>query len=390
MTYLKKIAFLVLFALWLHAAQAQTAGVAFNDSTWSELLQMAQEENKIIFMDAYTDWCGPCKKMSKEVFTDAEVAAYYNDHFINVKMNMEKGEGPGIAQKYQVMAYPTLLFFDGGGRVVHRAVGYHNTDTFMELGNAANDPAKRLAGMDDRYAFGDRSADFLYDYTFARAGAGDGSHVEIAEEYLKTQDDLDSERNLTFLFRFTDDTQSELFDHFVKRKDKFVGLFGETPVARKIQYLIGTSVRDGEDGTALEQTERLYRKIYPERADYLTSEYAMMYYLRAGDINAYTVAVEKHYDTYGTDDWESLNETAWNYFEFVEDKKDLKRAVKWAKKSVALDENYYNTDTLAALYFKMGKNKKALKTARHAITLAKASGESYDTTLEMIEYIDNL
>ena len=84
---------------------------------------------------------------------------------------------------------------------------------------------------------------------------------------------------------------------------------------------------------------------------------------------------------------EELNDISWGFFDLVEDKKDLKRALKWAKKSVQKDNSYLNNDTLAALFYKLGKNKKALKVAEKAIVLAKNSGEDYSATSELIEDI---
>ncbi len=388
---MKKIILLSAFVFYLGSGvQAQGDGIQFETAPWAEILAKAAAEDKVIFVDAYTDWCGPCKKMTRDVFSRKEIADYYNATFVNVKMNMEKGEGPALAQKYKVKAYPTLLFLDGDGSVVHRAVGYHDSDNFMQLGNTAAVPGNRLSDLDKRYEFGDRSGKFLYDYTFARAEAMDGSHLKIAEEYLATEKDWGLERNLTFLFRFLETTDGKMFDYFVDNKQKFVDIFGETPVARKMQYLINSSIQDSVTENAVTQVERLYKKVYPQRAAELTSEYKMMYYLRAGDIPKYTDAAESHYKQFGTNDWESLNETAWNYFENADGKKDLKKAVKWAKKSVALDSNYYNTDTLAALYYKLGKHKKAIAAAENAITLAKQSGDDYTGTAEMLEMLRKL
>lgn len=389
---MKKILLFLALTLYLGglSAQGDSAGIQFEHAAWSETLAKAKAEKKIIFVDAYTDWCGPCRMMTAKVFSQAKVAEYFNDNFINVKMNMEKGEGPALSEEYSVIVYPTLLFIDGTGTIVHRAVGYHDADTFIALGQTAGTPGKRLSSLDERYEFGDRSAQFLYDYTFARAEAMDGSHGKIVMEYLDTQKDWGEERNLTFLFRFLESTKGKMFDYFLENKDKYIGVFGETPVARKLQYLINSSVEDTKEDSALDQVGRLYKKVYPERAEEMTSDFAKMYYLRAGDMPNYITTAKAHFSTYGTNDWESLNETAWNFYEFVEDKKDLKQAVKWAEKSISLEKTFYNTDTLAALYYKLGKKKKAVETAENAISLAKSAGEDYSETQRLLEEIHKL
>ena len=65
----------------------------------------------------------------------------------------------------------------------------------------------------------------------------------------------------------------------------------------------------------------------------------------------------------------------------------LKKALKWAEQSVELDSQYYNNDTLAALYFKLRKKKKGIRAAEQAIELAKANGEDYGPTQEILDML---
>lgn len=119
-------------------AQDSTTGIHFFKGSFDEALAKAAEEDKLIFMDAYTTWCGPCRWMSANTFTDKSVADFFNEHFINVKMDMEKGEGPGLARKYRVRGYPTLLFIDGDGNIAHQKLGAIPAEAFLALGKEAN------------------------------------------------------------------------------------------------------------------------------------------------------------------------------------------------------------------------------------------------------------
>lgn len=112
-------------------------GIIFFEGSWQEALNKAREENKFIFLDAYASWCGPCKAMQKKVFPSEELGAYFNANFINVKIDMEKGEGTELAKKYAVRAYPSLYFIDQYGKVVTYAVGYHSSNKLLKLGEAA-------------------------------------------------------------------------------------------------------------------------------------------------------------------------------------------------------------------------------------------------------------
>ena len=85
---------------------------------------MAAAEGKMIFIDCYTVWCGPCKWMSANTFKDPSVAALFNDKFINLKVEMEKdADGKELAMKYEVRAYPTLLIIDSKGKLIRKIVG---------------------------------------------------------------------------------------------------------------------------------------------------------------------------------------------------------------------------------------------------------------------------
>jgi thioredoxin 1 len=98
-------------------------GIQFVDLTWSKALAKAKKEKKLIFFDAYTSWCGPCKMMQKTVFTRKDVGEYFNTTFINVKKDMEVGEGPQLANMYPIEGYPTLFFIDGNGKLVTSHLG---------------------------------------------------------------------------------------------------------------------------------------------------------------------------------------------------------------------------------------------------------------------------
>jgi thioredoxin-related protein len=116
---------------------SNTRSISFMKDSWKNILQKARAENKLIFLDAQTTWCRPCIMMAKDIFTLDRVADFYNDHFINVTMDMEKGDGPSLVKKYDVHAYPAFLYIDGNGKLVHRDGGYQEADKFIQNGQSA-------------------------------------------------------------------------------------------------------------------------------------------------------------------------------------------------------------------------------------------------------------
>lgn len=116
------------------SAIAPTAGITFKKKPFEEAKKEAKKSGKLIFIDAYTDWCGPCKRMAATSFKDPKVGEMFNKNFINLKIEMEKDkDGPELARKYRVVAYPTLLIIDGNGKLVKQSVGMKSSDQLIAL-----------------------------------------------------------------------------------------------------------------------------------------------------------------------------------------------------------------------------------------------------------------
>jgi thiol:disulfide interchange protein len=114
------------------AVADKTESIEFFNGTFAQALEASKKQNKPIFMDSYTSWCHWCKHLDKTTFKDAKVISYLNENFINVKMNMEAGEGPKLAQKYRVSGYPTLLFINSEGEAIGRIGGYVKATAFVK------------------------------------------------------------------------------------------------------------------------------------------------------------------------------------------------------------------------------------------------------------------
>jgi thioredoxin 1 len=114
--------FLTLMSIQLSEREAiseKSSGILFYEGTLDEAFKLAKKENKLVFIDVYATWCRPCKMLKRNTFSDKKIGEFYNKNFINVEIDAEKGEGKEIAAKYNVRAYPTLLFVNPDGTVVH-------------------------------------------------------------------------------------------------------------------------------------------------------------------------------------------------------------------------------------------------------------------------------
>lgn len=119
------------------SSKANDDGIQFETASWESILAKAKTENKPIFLDLSTPWCGYCKRMKANVFTDAKVGQYYNANFINVSLNAEAGDGIALAKKYGVKGYPTFVYINPDGSISQQESGYKKSEKFLELGKSA-------------------------------------------------------------------------------------------------------------------------------------------------------------------------------------------------------------------------------------------------------------
>lgn len=112
---------------------AAEKGIQFIEQDWEKATKTAQQENKLIFLDIYAVWCGPCKMLKQYTFTDPKVGDFFNKNFINVSIDGEKGVGPQLAEKYAIEGYPSLIVADATGKPVLMTAGYIPSDVLMKF-----------------------------------------------------------------------------------------------------------------------------------------------------------------------------------------------------------------------------------------------------------------
>ncbi len=145
-------------------AQESTDGANFRDLSFDQALAAAKAEGKNIFIDCYTEWCGPCKMMVRDVFPTKEAGDYLNPKFVCIKIDMEKGEGPKLNIRFGVNVYPTFLVLNADGKLLHRFAGGNNVQGLINNVENAFDPTKSLSGLADRFEAGERNPEFLNAY----------------------------------------------------------------------------------------------------------------------------------------------------------------------------------------------------------------------------------
>lgn len=227
---------------------AQEKGIKFLESQeWNQAVKKAKKEKRLIFVDCYTKTCGPCKMLAANVFPIDSVGEFFNKHFVNVKMDMEEGDGGLITREYGVMAYPTLLFIDPvTQKEQHRGLGQLSAGALLKEARIALDPENNLAGMTRRYEAGERDPEFLIRFLEALAKTDNLKKSEITVEYLNTLDldQLLSEDNWKLLVGNISDPLAKPLRLVVANKGRFYDIAAENEVNYKINSAIRNAVDD--------------------------------------------------------------------------------------------------------------------------------------------------
>lgn len=343
-------------------------GIQFFEGTLDEAKALAVKERKIIFIDAYTSWCGPCKRMSKEVFTKEEVGTFFNKHFVNMKIDMEKGEGPKVAQKYSVTSYPTFLFVNEKGEIVHLAKGGRPADQFVAVGQAALSKNDNSAEYAEKYEEGDRSPEFLLAYAY-ELNKGGKSSLSIANQYLRTQEDLTTEQNIDFLYDFATEADSKIFDLLVANKSKVIARKSKESYENKVQEACDATVKKAIEfkvANLVDEAKKQMKKANPSFA----KQYDLLAdinYNKGQEIADANLAklLEKYLKKYAKEDAEEWHEEALYLLRLTDDKKVLAKAAEWAETANKLAANPVYAKTLAAINVKLSQpdvvNKAAAK-----------------------------
>lgn len=218
---MKKIIVFVLAIFMCSGLFAQ--GIEFEHGTFDEALAKAKKENKLVFMDCYTTWCGPCKYLSKDIFPQQEVGDFFNKNFVSFKLDCEKGEGPDLASKYGVSSYPTLLFIDAEGNAVHKLVGGMPAEDLIKGAKAALDPAMRIGTLKAKYEQGNRDLEFLMTYLGAVKAQYDAENMAIVAKEIIKQTSLEKYMNKEQFYVISASNfpyGSKEFDYLLENKDK--------------------------------------------------------------------------------------------------------------------------------------------------------------------------
>lgn len=421
---IKRLYWLILFAPISLFAQNQ--GVVFSKVlSWEKVLRQARDENRYIFVDCYATWCGPCKQMDRNVYSNDSVGAFMNASFISVKMQMDSTVHDSkevrdwhqtalqFEDQFSIFIYPTFLFFEPDGTVVHEGIGELSSGNFLKLAKEAINPQSQYFGMLRKYKNGNldyasmpeliKKAAHLYQDSVANSIATD-----YILHYLQDLPDrkLWTKENITFISSYQKamPPKCPLFRRYYQNSKIIDSIMDDSRYTdRLINYVIYESIISPAVTLALaghyepnwrhlkKSIDQNYSDLYAEKNIVLGkvffyrsakqwkkyAKYLVIRFKEAGIINYPASA--------GT--FSNLNNLAFEIFKYSDNHKELLMALAWVDRALAMEQSVqpspFALDTKANLLYKLGKKDAAIALEERCVKLAPTSREILDNFEKM-------
>lgn len=402
----------------------------FEDAlSWEQIKSKAIAENKFIFVDCYTTWCGPCKKMDRDIYSQRRVGQMMNDKYISVKVQMDTTSDDNqsikdwystanqMLREYSIEGFPSYLFFSPQGKLVHKDVGYKSLREFIRMTELARDPQKEVYYLEyTDYKQGKKNYPTMMGLAlFTKKLIGD---IELAdtiandykEKYLNHLDtsSLFVKDNLNFILNFSPilKSQDAVFQNIYQNSERFDEVMGRQGMSLFMIKDVIFKEMDGnllENGIAKQKLPRwdefqasIAKKYSRLDARQLLLEYKINYYkLKFIDWRLWAkykneiIRLYPPVPPYGLSVYIDINGHggAWHAFLNCDDRKVLKKAVKWADLAIKLEPeaNVAYLDTKANLLYKLGKRKVALKIQKEVVRLSPNSSNNVGRYNKMLK-----
>jgi thiol-disulfide isomerase/thioredoxin len=384
-----RIQVLILWISIFSGGILKAGGIEFFNGTFEEAKAAAQQQGKLIFVDAYAVWCGPCKKMAASVFPLEEVGEVFNAHYISMKIDMERGEGLVFREKYPVTAFPTLFFMNDQGEILERVVGAKSGPDLIQLGQKHSRDRKPTKNLASSWEQGDRSPEVAAEYIEALYKLGKNT-LPIANDFLATQPDLTNEYTLKAIFYGSQETDSKVFEQLIENRKAIEALMTKEAVegqiiAAALKTVIKAADYDYEE--LLESAKEVVRKQVPSKSKVFEGRADVNYYAIIRQEKSFLNAAEQYLKTDRTSPLILQEITLLADKHFARSKGAQFKALEWA-------EQYGKTANTAEswmLHAKIAERLNQIEVARSsaskAFEQAKSAGEP---TWQIEKMINNL
>jgi len=370
-------------------------GIQFQELPFKDLIAKAKKEKKLVFIDAYASWCGPCKMMEKNVFVTKSVGDFFNKNFVNARIDMEKGEGREVASKFAVRSYPTYLFLNGEGELVSQNYGYMEESMFLLMAQDINSPNNTKGSLKERFAKGEKDPEFLINIIKLNSTSDFEFAKKASERYFENKKKTEelTKEEIGYLLYFLKSTEDPNYKVFVSRKSEVIKLLPEKTYSDfDHQLILSKIVAQSIDEKNKQINEDYFMKtaeplVGKEEAVTKLNQTKLAYYEQTANFPEYEKTALEYYKKTDSFDPNELLKAAWIFSEHVKNKPSLKKAAEWAEQSVMRGETSENTYILAKIYFLTGNIETAKSFAEMSRNIAVQNNKDASLAEELLKQI---
>jgi len=376
-------------------------GIKFQKGlSWSMILEKAKKEKKFIFLDGYTTWCVPCKEMAMDIFPRADVGAFFNQNFINVAVQFDVTSSDDLAvrswyddakkirEKYKVQSYPTYLYFNAEGYLVHTLLSSTaNANEFIEKSKLALEPKTQYTTLKQQYQHGNRDSTFLATLTAVGYALSDRDSLKYyAQDYLSLKKDLISANDVRLIVVTTKKSSDIGFAHLRNHPKLVDSIFGPGVSKSIVKHIVSNEIVRPLTRVNLTITEHgggmvVYggtiipdvdwqlakNKLdvdYSDISDEILRNAKTEHFQELKDWKQYVLVIEawKKSQSFDQVERDELDNYLRSLFDQCADKIALKRALKWSMQNLKADKSNLSYLLLYnKLLYKNGKHNTAVK-----------------------------
>ncbi len=356
------------------AAFGQQTGIAFRNLTLEQAQAQAKAEHKLVFLHGFATWCHFCEYMKDSVYVQKEVGEFVNQHFVPIRMDMEK-EGKELNRRLMASSYPQLVFFDGNGEIVHRVAGQKSAFTFLQLCNDALDPAKQYRTYEQKFKNGTATQAEVGAFFKMMNSAAIDAQPTFSKYFMGLPDSIFLTGSSFRLFNdYMRDVEQPAMKRFLINRAVFSHLTSADSVDNRIINNYNSSlmmIAQRLDSAHFYSLENQLKASGLDLSDKIIAYASLNLHKMKSEYDAYQKEAVPFIEKYCRGDHRRLSEVAYNIYDKGTDPEILKKAELWAKEAVSISENYRNYQALSCILYKNGKKEDALTAVNKALEWAK-------------------
>ena len=375
---MKKLIVLSALLLTSFIVPAQTLTVIHED--FAAAKAAAAKEHKLLLIDFYTTWCGPCKRLSKAVFDNDKHAATIAKNFVLLKYDAEKDTSYHLSKKFHISSYPTGLVMNNDGRVVQKKFGMKTNKDGVDIDDYLSfldDAVKRQ--KENKYIKGiSKEINLQFpEFYINYINRTKKIEKEDLENYWSGTTDYLSEVQFCILAYFGGSPEANTY--FLAHKDVYKDMYGEKDVTSLTYRIVSRTYKAAlkeKDKKKLEEANKLAKTHLPTSdVKNIREYYNYKFWEATGDwqkVIDYADANKKDFIASG-----QMNAICWSIFENCKDKAVIKKATTLMGEYNKTNSSFAALDTYANLLYKSGDSQNAIKQMEKAILMGRA--EKADT-----------